>query len=131
MNSSQISSGNENLSSTINDNRQTVLNRLNERHTQNQQKKILNNENIDSHGNKNTHENFLQQFTQYKLAIIKDLDDITKKLQNSNLPMNERTQFVDDILARLENMQNWLNETSMYLTSFDNEQARLELKVSV
>ncbi|CAH8491106.1 unnamed protein product [Schistosoma rodhaini] len=133
MNSNQKSSENKSFTSNVSDNHQTVLDRLTERHIQSQvfnsqRKEVLNSENVDSCGNRNIHENFLQQFTQYKLAIVTDLEDVTKKVHECDLPINERTQFVDDMLARLEHMQNWLNETSMYLTSFDNEQARLELK---
>lgn len=91
MNSNKKSSENRSFPLNVSNNRQTVLNRLNERHTQSQ---VVNSQrkNVDSFGNGNIHENFLQHFTQYKLAIVTDLEDMTKKIQGYNLPINERTQ---------------------------------------
>ncbi|VDP17963.1 unnamed protein product [Schistosoma margrebowiei] len=96
MNSNQKSSENRNFPLNISDNRQIVLNRLNERHTQSQ---VVNSQrkNIDSFGNGNIHEKFLQHFIQYKLAIVTDLEDMTKKIQGNDLPINERTQSLNDL----------------------------------
>ncbi|KAK4473047.1 hypothetical protein MN116_004239 [Schistosoma mekongi] len=128
-----MSSENINYSSDVNKSRQTVLDRLNERHEQShaidsQRERMLNNEHFASYDNGKSHKNFLQHFIQYKAVVVKDLEDVTEKIHENNLPINERTKILDDILVRLEHMQRWLNETSMYLNSFDSEQARLELK---
>nr|CAH8833438.1 unnamed protein product [Trichobilharzia regenti] len=143
VNMAASSTRNDGDSTTVDNNRKIILNRLAERHAQisavNSQRKKDAGESMSSSGSSMTesaaaaavadkHTDFLQQFLQYKEAVINDLENTIDKIHTHNLQISERTQVLDDILLRLDHMQKWLNEVSMYLTTFDNERARLELK---
>ncbi|KAF7231867.1 hypothetical protein EG68_11953 [Paragonimus skrjabini miyazakii] len=113
--------------------REALINRLAERQAQLkaaqlqriQQKKSGT---TSSRGHSERTSDFLQRFLQTKAEILADLDEASEKLTEGMLNTHEITQLLDVTVLRLEELQKSLNDATLYLTAFDSEQARLELK---
>ncbi|THD22774.1 Tubulin-specific chaperone C [Fasciola hepatica] len=71
---------------------------------------------------------FLSNFLQTKTDILADLDRAADQTRTDSLSTSDLTKILDETLVRIENLQKRLNESSLYLTPFDCEQATLELK---
>ncbi|GAA28396.1 tubulin-specific chaperone C [Clonorchis sinensis] len=71
---------------------------------------------------------FLPRFQETKAGILSDLDKAADQLSNGSISTSEVTRILDETVGRIEELQKSLNDASLYLTSFDSEQARLELK---
>lgn len=71
---------------------------------------------------------FLPRFQETKAGILSDLDKAADQLSNGSISTSEVTRILDEAVGRIEELQKSLNDASLYLTSFDSEQARLELK---
>ncbi|KER30295.1 hypothetical protein T265_03244 [Opisthorchis viverrini] len=72
---------------------------------------------------------FLPRFQEIKAGILSDLDKAADQLSNGSISTSEVTRILDEAVGRIEELQKSLNDASLYLTSFDSEQARLELKI--
>ncbi|CAL8089061.1 unnamed protein product [Calicophoron daubneyi] len=107
---------------------ESLINRLTERHKQAKAANLRQAQLGRSTGGHTDTTDFLSQFLQTKTSILEDLEETAAQNRQSALPVHELTKILDDALKRVEQMQKWLNDSSLYLTSFDTEQARLELK---
>lgn len=80
-----------------------------------------------SGGNEKSAE-FLQHFLQIKSNILSGLDDALVRLNRGLCSVQEISQLIDETVTSLDEMRASLNDAALYLTHFDLEQARLELK---
>lgn len=111
---------------------ESLMNRLAERHSQAkvaQMRRIQQRStNPGGLGGGEKSAEFLQQILQAKSNILSGLDDALVRLKRGLCSVQEITQLIDKTVTSLEEMQASLNDAALYLTHFDLEQARLELK---